>query len=509
MDNPSMAPDVAATRAGALMVAGTASGVGKSTVTAGLCRLFAQRGLQVAPFKAQNMSNHAAVTAGGGEIGRAQAMQALAAEVEATVHMNPVLIKPGPNMTSHVVVRGREIGSMHGFEPLADNRKQIVLDSYRLVAESSQLVMAEGAGGAAEINLLDRDLVNLPFAKAAGMPAVLVVDIDRGGAFASAYGTIKILPSELRDVIQGVIINSFRGDPAYLGSGLDDLAELIGVPVLGVLPHLGPVPLLGVEDSLDISNYPTSTTDVPTLRVAVLALPHLSNPSDFDPLVLEPSVALTWARRSADVLAADLVIIPGSRATVEDLRWIRSAGLDNALRQTPAQVLGICGGYQMMGHTIDDPVESCTGHTKGLGLLDVDTVFDPQKIVRQSTGHTRTGSAVSGYQIRFGRPSLRSNSDHDSFLTIDGEPEGAQDATGRIGGTSLHGVFDADEFRRDFLTAAAARADQPFVANPLPFASQLDAQHDHLAAWVEEHLDIDVLSSIAKTAAAPDVLPGW
>ena len=459
------------------------------------------------------MSNHAAVTISGGEIGRAQAMQALAAGVEATVEMNPVLIKPGPDMTSHVVLAGREIGTAHGFEPFADNRRELVLDSYRTLREAHDLVIAEGAGGAAEINLLDRDLVNLPFAQAAGARALLVVDIDRGGAFAAAFGTIMILPDDLRSTVQGIVINSFRGDKRFLGSGLRDLEELTGVPVLGVLPHLGHEPLVGVEDSLDIALGSGAETSgrLPRLRVVAIALPRLSNPSDFDPLVLEPDVAFSWTRRPADVLDADLVVIPGSRATVHDLRWLEASGMGAALRETTAGVLGVCGGYQMLGTHIVDGVESQTGTSEGLGLLDITTEFHDSKIVQRDSGRCAVlaDSKVDGYHIRSGRPSPNPGSADGALFDLEEGPEGSVDATARIFGTSMHGLFDSDGFRRRFLAHIAERSSTSFEAGPASYADLVEAQHERLADWVEADLDLDMIASIASTASPPQDLPGW
>lgn len=511
---------------GAMMIAGSASGVGKSTITAGLCRSLFRRGHSVSPYKAQNMSNHAAVTADGGEIGRAQANQAQAAGVEPTVHMNPLLLKPTSDMASHVVVQGREVGVMDGFNPGADDRRDIVLDSYRQLTASFDRVVLEGAGGAAEINLLDRDLVNLPFAAAAGVPAIVVVDIDRGGAFASAFGTIELLPPDLRATVAGVILNRFRGDVSLLGDGITDLERRTKVPVLGVLPHLGPEPLLGSEDSLDISlGLPalvnSNEPSVPSLRASAIALPHLSNPSDLDPLVGEHDVALTWTRRPGDVMASDLVIVPGSRATVRDLHWLYETGLGAALRETKARVVGICGGYQMLGQTIIDDVESCSGTTNGLGLLPISTEFMPDKVVAQRTGVAQTGatsSPVTGYEIRFGQPRRLEATSEDWFLSLDApeqgqgspaENEGVVGKDRRVWGTSLHGLFDADDFRRAFLADTAAACRRQFSPSKVGYQERLQAQHDRLADWVDAHLTIDQLEAIAKTASGPDEMPGW
>ncbi|HUG74370.1 MAG TPA: cobyric acid synthase [Acidimicrobiia bacterium] len=492
-------------------MAGTASGVGKSTIAAGLCRWFARQGASVAPFKAQNMSNHSAVTADGGEIGRAQAMQAAAAGVTGETAMNPILLKPSSESTSHVVVRGVEIGRADaaGYGDWTVRLRPVVLEAWSSLRTRFDLVVAEGAGGAAEINLFDRDLINLPLARAAGIPALLVVDIDRGGAFAAAHGTIDLLPASLRPTVAGVVINRFRGEAALLEPGIALLEARTGIPVLGVLPHLGPGPLLGVEDSLDITERPAA--EAPTsdpLRVAAIRLPHLANPSDLDPLAVEPDVELVWTRRVADVSGADLVVIPGSRATVTDLAWLRRTGLAAAIERSRASVVGICAGYQMLGTLIVDHVESGAGEVEGLGLLPVTTNFVPTKLVRQRTGFTGA-HPLTGYEIRFGQPVV----DCESWLYLSdshgNEAEGCHDSDHRVWETSLHGLFDADSFRAGFLTEVAHRHTRDFQPSAVPFADRLSAQHDRLADWIGDHLDIERVQAIAAIAVPPGSEPGW
>lgn len=503
-----------------MLVVGTSSGAGKSTVSAGLCRWFARQGASVAPFKAQNMSNHAAVTADGGEVGRAQAMQAGAAGVDVERVMNPILLKPSSEHGSHVVVLGREIGTTDatGWGAQAFDLRRTVLEALTSLRARFDVVVAEGAGGAAEINLLDRDLVNLPLARAAGIPALLVVDIDRGGAFAAAHGTVDLLPDELRSAVAGVVVNRFRGDPALLGGGLAELEARTGVPTLGVLPHLGPGPLLGTEDSLDVGSGPNGdpgATD--PVRVVVVHLPHLANPSDLDPLLTEPDVALRWATRPGDLTDADLVVVPGSRATVADLAWLRRTGLADAITaaaERDVDVLGICAGQQILGRRIVDDVESRAGPVAGLGLLDVETVFEPDKVVRRRAGvATRgvgAGHHVAGYQIHLGR--VRSAEPWLCLDPVDGEApelEGSTSADGRVLGTSLHGLLDADELRAAILCDVAHRRARTFRPSPVPHRSRLDAQHERLADWLDEHLDTAAVSAIARTAVAPDAAPGW
>lgn len=500
---------------GALMVVGATSGAGKSTVTSALCRAWVRGGADVAPFKAQNMSNHSAVTADGGEIGRAQAMQALAARVASDRRMNPVLLKPAADHTSHLVVMGQEDTSRRadarGYGETARRLRPLVLEAFTSLRREHELVVAEGAGGAAEINLLDRDLVNLPLAAAAGIPALLVVDIERGGAFASAYGTLALLPDRLRDCVRGIAFNRFRGDPSLLDDGVRDLEARTGVPFLGVLPHLGSEPMLGVEDSLDLeaansAQHSVVDAGARPVRVAVVRLPHLANPSDLDPLVLEPQVTLRWATNPGDLAEADLVIVPGSRATVADLAWLRSRGLAAALARLVADsstvVLGLCAGYQMLGRAIDDPIESRAGAVAGLGLLPCTTTFEEPKIVTPSSGED-----VEGYQIRFGRP--RPDAGADSWLTLTDGPEGCLSADGHVRGTSLHGLLDADGFRRDLLAEVAALRGRDYAPSATGFADAREAHLDLLGDWVTAHLPLDRLTEMAAQAAAPDQVPGW
>lgn len=458
------------------------------------------------------MSNHAAVTADGGEVGRAQAMQALAAGAPLDRRMNPILLKPHSDLGSHVVVLGDEVSTTDavGYGPTARTLRPVVLDALVSLRLDYDWVVAEGAGGAAEINLLDRDLVNLPLAAAAGMPAILVVDIEPGGAFAMAHGTIDLLPERLRATVAGVIFNKFRGDPSLLDDGIEQMEQRNGVPVLGVLPYLSDHLALGVEDSLDIHTGPAPAgRSANPIRVAAIRLPHLANPSDLDPFLAEPDVEVRWVTGPSELAAADLIVIPGSRATVADLGWLRERGLAEALARSNAWIVGICAGFQMLGRQIDDPVESGAGLVDGLGLLDTTTTFTEPKVVRQSVGIVRTtdggASAVAGYQIRFGRPDCGA----EPWFDLDGEPEGAVAAGGTIRATSLHGLFDADGFRTGFLQALAEARGRDYAPAPLGFADELERYHDRLADWVDATIDPARIADIATTASPVDAAPGW
>ncbi|MGB5936566.1 MAG: cobyric acid synthase [Ornithinimicrobium sp.] len=504
------------------MIVGSTSGAGKSTVAAALCRAWSRQCHRVAPFKAQNMSNHSAVTPDGGEIGRAQAVQAYAAQVETDRRMNPILLKPSRDR-SHVVVLGDEVGSTDArdYGQIATDLRPTVLHALASLRNEHDLVVAEGAGGAAEINLLDRDLVNLPLAAAAGIPAVLVVDIDRGGAFAAAHGTLDLLPSLLRQQVVGIIFNSFRGDSSLLDTGIVELERRAGIPVLGVLPHLGEALMLGVEDSLDVraghvvgaAARGSSVRRRRPVRVAAVRYPSLSNPSDLDPFLIEPDVQLRWVEHAKDLEPVDLVVLPGSRATVRDLAWLHTRGFDLALRHTDAAIVGLCGGYQMLGEQIIDDVESGQGRVAGLGLLAVSTIFQAPKIVCRSTGSsvlhsTASGANISGYQIRWGRTQV-----HDairSWLRIDGSAEGVWDTKGRIVcGTSVHGLFDNDRFRAEFLSQIAQSQGRDYVPSGHGYAEALNNHAEMLADWVEAHLSLDDLLTHAQAATPLGQEPGW
>ena len=470
-----------------MLVCGTASGVGKSTVVTALCRALARRGLAVAPYKAQNMSNHSAVCADGAEIGRAQYAQAQAAGVEAEVAMNPVLLKPTSARTSQVVVLGRVAGTTDARQwgDAAPSLLPTALDALASLRARFDVVIAEGAGAAAELNLLDRDIANLPLARAAGMPALLVADIDRGGVFASVAGTSAVLPPDLRPLVRGVLVNKLRGDPAvFVEAGGPALVRTSGLPVLGVLPWLDGA-LLDEEDSLDLGRSwaASHATDPPALDVAVVAFPRLANATDLEPLVAEPGVGVRLVHGPQQLGAPHLVVLPGTKATVSDLAWLRSSGLADALVALVGRgrttVLGICGGLQVLGREItDEGVESGRGTVAGLGALPVRTRFHADKVVRRVPG---------GYEIRHGRV----------------EPEQPMHASGdgRWRGTSIHGFLEDDDERAALLQAVAERAGVPWSGRGVRFAEVRRSHHDRLADWIEEGADVDRVLAIAREAA--------
>jgi len=505
---------------GALMVCGTTSDAGKSRVVTGLCRALARRGIRVAPFKAQNMALNSYVTRSGHEIGRAQGVQALAAGAEPEVDMNPILLKPSSDRTSQVVVLGRPVGHLDAaayHAAKAGLRSTVVAALERLRARFD-VVLVEGAGSPAEINLLDGDLVNLWLARTAGIPAVVVGDIDRGGVFASLFGTVALLPDDLRRCVNAFVINKFRGDPALLEPGLVELRARTGVPTIGVLPWIDGLHL-DAEDSLALRE-PRGSQAAPAapaapaadaapagdvLDVAVVRFPRISNFTDVDALAFEPGVALRYVTHPAALGSPDLVILPGTKATVADLAWLRARGLDAALAGLPpsATVLGICGGYQMLGRSIDDPVESGAGAVAGLGRLPAVTGFETAKITRPRRG-AALGQPVTGYQIHHGRTASEA-----TWVTLDdewgAEPEGAADDSSRQAaayGTSLHGLFESDGFRTAFLAAVAARRHKRFTPSGLSFAAAREAQFDRLADLVEAHLDMAAVEQLIAAAAA-------
>jgi adenosylcobyric acid synthase len=486
---------------GALMVCGTASDVGKSSVVAGLCRVLHRRGVRVAPFKAQNMANNAYVTPAGHEIGRAQGVQALAAGAVAEVAMNPILLKPTGERTSQVVVMGRPAGHLDAAAYQAEKPRLLatVLDALADLRRRFDVVILEGAGSPTEINLLGSDIVNLRLAQAAGVSAVVVGDIDRGGVFAAFYGTVALLPDDLRPLVRGFVVNKLRGDPALLAGGPAELERRSGVPTLGVLPYLHGV-TLDAEDSLALPEVAAHAGEA--LDVAVVRFPRIANFTDLDPLTMEPAVGVRFVDRAAALGRPDLVVLPGTKATVSDLEWLRGRGLHTAIEACGAPVLGICGGYQMMGRSIVDEVESGRGRVGGLGWLDADTVFGPTKVTRQRRGHAdlpARGAApaqhqrVTGYQIHHGRVAGA-----DPWITLDdaygSHPEGSR--KGRFAGTTLHGLFEDDGFRSAFLNCHSNGREPSGVS----FAAAREAQLDRLADMLEAHLDLAAIEAILKEA---------
>ena len=487
------------------MVCGTSSDAGKSVVVTGLCRLLARRGIRVAPFKAQNMSNNSFVTASGHEIGRAQAAQAMAARVEPVVSMNPILLKPTSAQKSQVILNGRPMAelSFAEYHQRQDLFVAAVRDALADLRSRFDVVVAEGAGSPAEINLRDRDIVNLQVAEDAKLPALIVGDIERGGVFASLFGTVALLPESQRRLVRGFIINKFRGDVGLLAAGTEELEQRCGVPTLGVLPWC-PEVAIDAEDSLSLDRLGRTRAEpvAHSLDVAVVRLPHISNFTDFEPLAAEPGVAVRVVSHPTSLGDPDLVILPGTKATVSDLRWLRSLGFDAALARLShargTTVLGICGGYQMLGNRILDEVESGHGEVPALGWLDVKTIFGSDKITRQRRG-TALGASVAGYEIRHGQP--RSGSGAMAWLRLDdvhGEEEEGAVASGDFGvlGTSLHGLFESDGFRVAFLTRVAERRGRRFDPGPVCFADLRDRAFDAAADLLENHLGWAALEEI-------------
>jgi adenosylcobyric acid synthase len=488
---------------GALLVAGTSSDAGKSVLVAGLCRWLYRRGISVAPFKAQNMSNNSAVTADGGEIGRAQGMQAAAAGLEPTTAMNPVLLKPNSDRSSQVILRGKAIGNVTAmsYRELKPQLFDAVVNGLAELRTTYDVVICEGAGSPAEINLRADDIANLGLARAANLPTIVVGDIDRGGVLAAMFGTLAVLEAADQALIAGFVVNKFRGDPALLAPGLSRLTELTGRQVYGVLPWRADL-WLDVEDSLalDARGRPGPVPAGPDdLRVAVVRLPRISNLTDTDPLAAEPGVSVGWVDTPADLADADLVVLPGSKATVADLAWLHERGLAQAVldrARTGRPVLGICGGYQMLARTIADDVESRTGEVTGLGLLPCAVRFGPEKVVRRVAGQA-DGHPVGGYEIHHGVV----HPDAGSPEWVGGTRAGA------VWGTTWHGLLESDGFRRAFLAEVAAtsgRAWQP--GPPVSVAAVREIRVDALADLVADHLDTAALDTLL-VSGVPAGLP--
>lgn len=489
-----------------LMFQGTGSDVGKSLLVAGLCRLLARRGLRVVPFKAQNMSNNAAVADDGGEIGRAQWLQALAAGIAPSVHMNPVLLKPQSDRTSQVIVRGKMVTTI-GAKEYQQYRKTLlpqVLESYNLLAKDADIVLVEGAGSPAEINLRENDIANMGFARAANISVVLIGDIERGGVIASLVGTHAVLTDADREMIKAFIVNKFRGDANLFAAGAKEIVSRTGWQNLGLVPHFAELSKLPQEDSLalgareegrgkregSLSFSSSPISHPPSLKIAVLHTPHIANFDDIDPLANDPNIGLSWVRAGEVIPAdADIVILAGSKSTITDLKFIRAQGWDIDLAahtRRGGRIIGICGGYQMLGRTISDPqgVEGAPETVEGLGMLEVDTILTTEKTVRNVSD--------TGYEIHVG------------------ETTGAATSTdGLVWGSYVHGLFADDEFRNNlFLSFRESIASEESLQSPLTYVRDDRINYNYrqhtkkiLDDWADilaENINIEKLLELAK-----------
>jgi adenosylcobyric acid synthase len=484
----------------ALMFQGTGSSVGKSVLVAGLARALVRRGISVRPFKPQNMSNNAAVTEDGGEIGRAQALQARACRVPPSVHMNPVLLKPQSQIGSQLVVQGRVIRSVHAreYQEIKTGLLSHVLASYARISAEADIVLVEGAGSASEINLRKNDIANMGFARAADVPVVLIGDIDRGGVIASIVGTREVLDPQDAAMIRGFIVNRMRGDASLFTEGMRWIADRTGWPALGLVPHLEAVRALPAEDSVELSDRGRRRRPEARLHIAVPLLPFIANFDDLDPLQAEPDVDIQFVSRGTPLpLDCDLIIVPGSKATIVDLAVMRTEGWDTdliAYVRAGGRVLGLCGGYQMLGRCIADPngLEGPPSEVDGLHLLDIDTVLDGEKSLAPARGVLTTcGARVDGYEMHIGQTSGPAT-ERPLVRFDDGRSDGAMSPDGRVCGTYVHGLFAADASRAAWLVALGA---QPA---PQSYESTVENALDRLAEHIERYADVDGLLTHAQ-----------
>jgi adenosylcobyric acid synthase len=502
----------------AIMVLGTASHVGKSLTTAALCRILARAGYRVAPFKSQNMSLNSAATPDGYEIGRAQALQAEAAGIASSVHMNPILIKPSCDTAAQIVVRGkvwRNLDARNYQEVRVAELLPVVEESYRILAEQYDVVVLEGAGSPAEINLKENDIVNMRMARMANAKCLLVGDIDRGGVFASFLGTCELLDPDERDLIAGFVINKFRGDVSLLWPGVRMIEQRLGKPCVGVIPYLGNL-FLDEEDSVGFDQRPEAPwTEVADpsrkLRIGVIAFPSISNFTDFDALDAEPSVALRHLRDPGVIALADVIILPGSKQTADDLRWLRECGFEPALKEFACNgglIVGICGGFQMLGEQILDTLGmERAGIEQGLGLLPVRTIMARDKVTvpacgmlgsRLLFGQPIDPCEVCGYEIHLGTTDYIGGAS--AFAFIARQNDGTQTVTdgcvsndGRVWGTYLHGIFDGDAFRHVFLHAAHAALGMNAPVGPIEWSELRKQQLELLADAFANALDLEAV----------------
>lgn len=485
----------------ALMLQGTGSHVGKSLLTAALCRIIKEEGYRVAPFKSQNMALNSYVTPDGLEIGRAQALQAEACGLEAAVEMNPILLKPTGEMVAQVVVMGKPLANMTARqyrEDYLDTALPVVKQALATLMDRYDLVVMEGAGSPAEINLRERDIVNMRAAKIANAPVLLIGDIDRGGVFASLYGTLALLYPEERDMVKGLIVNKFRGDLSLFDDGVRMLEDITQKPVLGVVPFLASL-ALDEEDSVVLDYYRSGCEPASEICIAVPKLPRLANFTDFAPLGHEHGVRLTYVTKPEEVLAADAVILPGTKNTVQDLKFLEETGLSDAIFTAAARgttVVGICGGYQMLGQSIHDPHGVETGHRefRALGLLPVNTVFKLTKHTVRCSAFCRLPfyqGEVTGYEVHMGE----SSTSGPPAFTIGHSKDGC--AQGEVWGTYIHGIFDNDEFRWGFINHLRGRKSLPALSSPLRYRQFRESELERLANHVRKHLSIPKILKIA------------
>ncbi|WP_395517411.1 cobyric acid synthase [Pseudorhizobium flavum] len=481
----------------ALMFQGTGSDVGKSLVVAGLARAFTLRGLRVLPFKPQNMSNNAAVTEDGGEIGRAQALQARAAGVSPSVHMNPILLKPQSEVGAQLVVQGRVSGNAKAaeYQTIKPTLMPRVMESFGILKEQADLVLVEGAGSASEVNLRRNDIANMGFAREANVPVILIGDIDRGGVIASIAGTKLVLPEDDARMIVGFIVNRFRGDPSLFADGMATIGSLTGWEAIGLLPFFTDAVRLPAEDALGVHNQRTRKTGA-KVRIAAPILSHVSNFDDLDPLELEPDVELIRLRPDQTIPGdCDLVLLVGSKATIADLQVLKASGLDVDIRahvRRGGRVLGLCGGYQMLGRTIADPegIEGTPDRVEGLGLLQVDTVLAGDKRLESVTGRSFDDEPLQGYEMHIGRTTGPDCAR--PFAEFSGSADGAMSADGQVVGTYLHGLFTNDRQRTAWLRRLGAEP------AGIDYEAGIDAILDRLAAHMEQYLDLTGLLRLAR-----------
>lgn len=478
-----------------IMIQGAGSNVGKSMIVAGICRAAVRRGMTVRPFKPQNMSNNAAVTSDGGEIGRAQALQALACKVPAITDMNPVLLKPETETGAQVIVQGKRLATVKArdYATLKTTLMTAVMESFERLGRCVDLVVVEGAGSPAEINLRDGDIANMGFAEAADVPVVLIGDIDRGGVIAQIVGTNVILPDDDRNRIKGFAINKFRGDVSLFDGGLSEIVAHTNWINLGIIPWFAKASMLPAEDSADI----VRTSKTTGFKIVIPQLSRIANFDDLDPLGMDPNVCVQMIPAGQPLpLDADLILIPGSKSTTGDLAFFRAQGWDIDLAahvRRGGHVLGICGGYQMLGAKIHDPdgIEGVSGSYEGLAYLDVETTMYPEKRLAKVSGtYTPTGDAVTGYEIHIGDTTGPDCAR--AWLKINGTPEGAASSNGRIQGCYIHGIFTADAFRAAYLAKLGA------AAKIFNYDAEIDQTLDALADHIETHLDLDQLLALAK-----------